>query len=204
VANVSSGGWSIHGCVDSVAADHWHTTDWADGKCGRTETDAAMAVWHDRFYPGQQYPARCYFDDYVRLAVSVMTKRLLEIRTGRQPHEVFILVLSIVIGCIGAVIPDQVGNAIASVLHGWPIHLYYAGLALFAAVTLLGVFYPKDRGPAGRACGPDRGRSLLRGLRGSRLRLRRRSGAPWGPCCPSDTWWPTGPGSGRSTPISPC
>jgi hypothetical protein len=75
-----------------------------------------------------------------------MTKRLLEIRTGRQPHEVFILVLSIVIGCIGAVIPDQVGNAISSVLHGWPIHLYYAGLALFAAVTLLGVFSPKIEG----------------------------------------------------------
>jgi hypothetical protein len=61
--------WLVYqGCVDSVPVDHWHITDWADG-VWQDETDAAMAAWHDRFYPGQQYPARCYVDDYVRLAV---------------------------------------------------------------------------------------------------------------------------------------
>lgn len=41
----------------------WRSSGWDDG-VWEAATDAAMAEWHRRFYPGQPYPAQCWSDDY--------------------------------------------------------------------------------------------------------------------------------------------
>jgi hypothetical protein len=67
VANIQR--WLVyHGCT-SVDRTRWAVTTWADGRW-QGETDTAMGLWHDRFYPGQSYRLRCYRDDYTRLAVA--------------------------------------------------------------------------------------------------------------------------------------
>lgn len=59
--------WLIYrGCVAGHDPANWMHDGWADGKWD-TPTDAAMTVWHQRFYPGQPQPAQCWLDDYVRL-----------------------------------------------------------------------------------------------------------------------------------------
>lgn len=57
----------LHGCAIGVPADQWATSSWADG-IWENETDAAMSLWHARFYPNQPYPKQCWSDDYDRLA----------------------------------------------------------------------------------------------------------------------------------------
>lgn len=75
-----------------------------------------------------------------------MVARLLHVRTGRQAHEIVILIASIIVGVVGAVLPEDVSNAIAHVMHGWVIHTYYAGLAAFSVLTLCGILYRKIEG----------------------------------------------------------
>lgn len=53
----------LKGCV---AGQSNPMSGWADGIWG-APTDVAMTVWHQRFYPGQQFPAQCWSDDYRRL-----------------------------------------------------------------------------------------------------------------------------------------
>ncbi|NUP83920.1 MAG: hypothetical protein HOV96_40980, partial [Nonomuraea sp.] len=58
--------WLIyHGCVPGV--NDFQASGWDDGRW-EAPTDAAMSLWHARFYPGQPYPAQCWADDYDRLA----------------------------------------------------------------------------------------------------------------------------------------
>jgi hypothetical protein len=49
-----------------IPPSSWRTTTWADG-IWESQTDAAMIRWHRVSYPGQQYPAQCWQDDYARL-----------------------------------------------------------------------------------------------------------------------------------------
>lgn len=59
--------WLIyHGSVSGVASGSWAASRWADG-VWQAPTDAAMSLWHHRFYPGQKYPTQCWSDDYARL-----------------------------------------------------------------------------------------------------------------------------------------
>lgn len=62
--------WLIyHGCVAGLPSSAWSTSGWADGVWG-PPTDAAMATWHARFYPGQPKPTQCWSDDLRRLQVA--------------------------------------------------------------------------------------------------------------------------------------
>lgn len=54
------------GCVGGIS--DWRS-GWADGKW-EAATDTAMATWHAKFYGGQQYPKRCYRDDYQHPAMA--------------------------------------------------------------------------------------------------------------------------------------
>lgn len=59
--------WLLYrGVVPGVPAGTWATSRWADGRW-EGATDAAMTLWHRKFYPGQPHPAQCWRDDYVRL-----------------------------------------------------------------------------------------------------------------------------------------
>lgn len=59
--------WTIYrGCVRGLAPASWQASGWADG-LWETATDVAITEWHRRYYPGQQYPAQVWADDYRRL-----------------------------------------------------------------------------------------------------------------------------------------
>jgi LysM repeat protein len=59
--------WLIfRGCVPGVPSSAWASSGWADGRW-EGATDAAMTLWHARFYPGQPAPAQCWADDLRRL-----------------------------------------------------------------------------------------------------------------------------------------
>lgn len=72
--------------------------------------------------------------------------RLLRVRTGKQPHEVAILIISIVIGVVGSFGPERISNAIAETFTPPWAAVFWAGLAVFGAVALWGVFAPKIEG----------------------------------------------------------
>lgn len=65
VANIQK--WLVYRGCTSVAASRWASTTWADGSWG-PQTDAAMVVFHQRFYPNQPAMNECWDDDYAKLA----------------------------------------------------------------------------------------------------------------------------------------
>lgn len=74
-----------------------------------------------------------------------MPDRLLNVRTGRHPHEVAVLGVTVFIGGVGAILPTSVSEAVVHVMDGWS-RFYYAGLAFFAAVAITGIFRHKIEG----------------------------------------------------------
>jgi hypothetical protein len=50
-------------CVAGQRTNDWRALGWDDGKW-EGATDAAMALWHRKEYPGQPYPAQCWADDW--------------------------------------------------------------------------------------------------------------------------------------------
>lgn len=62
------------------------------------------------------------------------------VRSGRNPFEVWLLVACVVVGIVGLVQPSSTSNAITSLLPGWEVVTWYAGLAGGGAVSLFGVF----------------------------------------------------------------
>ncbi|MDB5733285.1 MAG: hypothetical protein JWQ03_3180 [Variovorax sp.] len=68
-----------------------------------------------------------------------MVSRLLQVRTGRHPHELLILIASTVLGLVGTVLPGEISSAIATVMDGWTVHAFWAGLAVFAGASLYGI-----------------------------------------------------------------
>lgn len=60
--------WFVfHGVAKGHFSSTWATSPWCTGDWGR-ETDAACALWHERFYPHQPEPLQIWGDDYRRLA----------------------------------------------------------------------------------------------------------------------------------------
>lgn len=74
-----------------------------------------------------------------------MPDRLLNVRTGRHPHEVAVLAVTVFIGVVGAIAPTAVSAAVVHVMDGWS-RFYYAGLGFFAAVAIAGIFRHKIEG----------------------------------------------------------
>jgi hypothetical protein len=68
-----------------------------------------------------------------------MPRRLLTVRTGRQPHEIGVLIVSVLVGVMGVATPNHVSPAVADALNGWIIHFYYGGLGFFAVMALWGI-----------------------------------------------------------------
>lgn len=75
-----------------------------------------------------------------------MTDRLLRIRTGRHPHEVLVLIASVVVGIVGLIVPTEVSDAVTHSMTSGLARFYYLGLAFFSAVALWGIFRHKVDG----------------------------------------------------------
>jgi hypothetical protein len=70
-------------------------------------------------------------------------KRLLIVRAGRQPHEIFICLTTFVVGLIGTTIPQKIGAPISAIFGGLPTRLFYLGMAIFSAVVLYSLLHRK-------------------------------------------------------------
>lgn len=75
-----------------------------------------------------------------------MTDRLLRVRTGRQPYEVAVLIVSIATGIVGVVLPEGISGAIDSEFNTFWSRSYWAALVLFAGITLAGIFRRRIEG----------------------------------------------------------
>jgi hypothetical protein len=61
--------WFIyHDCVPGVSAGSWATSSWPNNGWVASTVDPVAKTWHDRFYPGQQYPYQIWSDDYAKLS----------------------------------------------------------------------------------------------------------------------------------------
>jgi hypothetical protein len=66
---------------------------------------------------------------------------VLEIRSGKHPHEVAMLLAGLLLGVAGAVFFDETATTTARALP-YPFgHIMYAGLGLGCAIALTGVFW---------------------------------------------------------------
>lgn len=68
-----------------------------------------------------------------------VTDRLLRVRTGRQPYEVAVLVMSVVLGIVGTFVPEGISGAIDAEFNTFWSRTYWAALTLFATITLVGI-----------------------------------------------------------------
>lgn len=68
-----------------------------------------------------------------------MVDRLLKIRTGRQPHELLVLLATVILGTVGTFLPEKISTAIAETFARPISSVYWAGLALFAGIALFGI-----------------------------------------------------------------
>lgn len=72
-----------------------------------------------------------------------MTKRLLEVRTGRHPHEIAVIVASLAVGIVGTYQPEVISRPI-TLIFPWPWSMaYWCLMVLFGAVALFGVLRTK-------------------------------------------------------------
>lgn len=69
-----------------------------------------------------------------------MPERLLKIRTGRQPHETLVVIATGLLGVVGLMLPHEVSGAIADALTPHWASVFWAGIALFAFITLWGIY----------------------------------------------------------------
>jgi hypothetical protein len=75
-----------------------------------------------------------------------MVGRLLRIRTGKHPHEIFVIVATVALGIVGVIVPEEISSAIASEF-AWPwAVVYWACMVVFGATTLYGIFMHKIEG----------------------------------------------------------
>ena len=75
-----------------------------------------------------------------------MPDRLLHVRTGRHPHEILVLLATVLVGVVGTVLPSEVSQAVAETLDGWLGRAYYVGLAAFSSIALWGIFRRRIEG----------------------------------------------------------
>lgn len=69
-----------------------------------------------------------------------------QIRTGRHPHEIALSVGACIIGSVSVLLPASANPAIYSVLGACIGRAFFAGLAFFSLVILLGVAKGKIEG----------------------------------------------------------
>jgi len=66
--------------------------------------------------------------------------RLLRIRTGRQGHELFVVIATALLGVAGTISPEAVAISAASVLpFPWAV-VYWAAMIICSLITLRGIF----------------------------------------------------------------
>lgn len=65
--------------------------------------------------------------------------RLRVVRTGRSPHEILVCVTAFLIGASGLVAPTSISPAIDAAFPDSFEDLYFAGLVLSSALTLVGI-----------------------------------------------------------------
>lgn len=68
-----------------------------------------------------------------------MPSRLLRIRTGKHPHEIVVIIATILLGTVGALWPEQINAAIANEFN-WPWSTaYWVALAGAGVITMWGI-----------------------------------------------------------------
>lgn len=72
-----------------------------------------------------------------------MVRRYLEVHSGRQPHEILILLASLLVGALGTVKPQGISHAVAATLQPPWCAMFYGTMFLFALVTLVAIFFPR-------------------------------------------------------------
>lgn len=75
-----------------------------------------------------------------------MPGRLLQIRTGKHPHEILVIAATILIGTLGATAPERISGAIAAeFLWPWAM-VYWVAMAGSGLITLWGILNHKIEG----------------------------------------------------------
>lgn len=72
--------------------------------------------------------------------------RLLKLRTGRQPHEILVISATVLLGIVGVVLPQEISAAVADAFSAFWARAYWAGMVVFGAVTLFGIFRKRIEG----------------------------------------------------------
>ena len=67
-------------------------------------------------------------------------KRLLAIRTGRQPHEICICICALLVGLTGLTFGESISASISAALPPPWRTVYFAGLVISGAVALYGIW----------------------------------------------------------------
>lgn len=69
------------------------------------------------------------------------------VRSGKQPHEVWLMVVFAIVGVVGLFDPAGSANRIIRELPTWGIFTFYGCLAVGSIATLYGVFTKGIKGP---------------------------------------------------------
>lgn len=64
-------------------------------------------------------------------------ERLLKVRTGRQPHEISVMIAAILGGVLGVLFPEGVSPAISSLLPEVPTQIFFGMMAAFGVIVLV-------------------------------------------------------------------
>lgn len=65
-----------------------------------------------------------------------MVGRLLRIRTSRHPHEILVTVVAVLVGILGAFIPDRISPAVNATFGQPEARFFYAFMAAFGVMVL--------------------------------------------------------------------
>lgn len=63
---------------------------------------------------------------------------IVAVHSGRNPFQLWLLAACVLSGITGLVTPGANNSVITKLLPGWEVDAWYAGLALFAAIGLVG------------------------------------------------------------------
>lgn len=72
--------------------------------------------------------------------------RILQIRTGKHPHEVLVLIFTTILGTVGSVMPSEISDSVAGEFP-WPwCMIYWIAMTATGLLTLSGIFNRKIEG----------------------------------------------------------
>lgn len=72
--------------------------------------------------------------------------RILQIRTGKHPHEVLVLCFTTVLGIVGSFVPEEISDAIAKEFL-WPWSMaFWIAMTVTGLISLYGIYNKKIDG----------------------------------------------------------